>query len=710
MLQPGEQSNDARRESDRQSDGEALSPDERRLHDVMDSLSSSVFVGLMTVDGILTYANRAALDAVGTKPEDVVGKPFDAAPWWAHSEAIRQRLVVAIRAAAAGAVSRFEFPFRDIHGRLLTMDFTLHPVFGQDGRVAYLIPSAHDITERKQAERALRLTQFAIDHAHSAVFQGDPGGALLYANDSASRLLGYRRETLLGMPIHKFNTRVTEAGWPEVWNKLKTKGSLQFESIYRRFDGSEIPVGISANYIEYDGEGFSFTFVADLSERKAAEERIHYLAHYDGLTGLPNRDLLRDRLAQTIAYADRHREPIWVVSVDLDRFKFISDTLGQDSGDMLLKTVAERMRSAIRDVDTLARIGGDKFVLVLADNFDNKLGVGVVQRIMQAVAQPLAIRGDEVFLTCSIGLAVYPTDGEDAETLLKHADIAGNRAKEMGRNNFQFYTSTMNERALERLHLQGDLREAIEREQFVLHYQPQVDLRTGRIIGMEALIRWEHPELGMLSPARFIGLAEETGLIVPMGKWVTRTACAQNKAWQQAGLGNLRVAVNLSAVQFGQPDFVQSIATVLQDTGLEPQYLELELTESLVMTEVEHAIEILRDLKALGVQLSIDDFGTGYSSLSYLKRFPIDVLKIDQSFVRDMMDHPEDAAIVASIVSLAHSLRLHVVAEGVEAADQLAYLQRQGCDAMQGYFFSRPVTAEAFEKLLREGKCLADMA
>jgi diguanylate cyclase (GGDEF)-like protein/PAS domain S-box-containing protein len=616
---------------------------------------------------------------------------------------------VALQSAAAGAISRFEVPYLDVYGRLLTMDFSLHPVFGQDGRVTCLIPSAHDITEQKQAIRDLRLTQFIIDHAHCAFFVVKPDGRVHYANESACRLLGYRSDQLLGLPIYKFNIRITEAGLPELWSKLKVNGSLQFESIYRRFDASELPVEISVNYIEYEGEEFSFTFVADLSERKAAEKRIHYLAHYDELTGLPNRNLLRDRLVQTIAHADRYREPIWVVSVDLDRVKYISDTLGQESGDMLLKTVAERMQWTVRDIDTLARISGDKFVLILADNFDENLGVGVFQRILNVVAQPLAVKGNELVLSCSIGVAVYPTDGEDAETLLKHADIAGHRAKEIGRNNFQFYTSAMNDRALERLRLEGDLRDAVEREEFVLHYQPQVDLRTGHIIGMEALIRWEHPELGMVPPAKFIGLAEETGLIVPIGKWVIRTACAQNKAWQQAGLGNLRMAVNLSAIQFGQHDFVQSIAAVLEETGLEPQHLEIELTESLVMTEVEHAIEILRALKALGVQLSIDDFGTGYSSLSYLKRFPIDVLKIDQSFVRDMMDHPEDAAIVASIISLAHSLKLHVVAEGVETADQLSSLQRQGCDAMQGYFFSRPVAARAFETLLRDGTCLPNL-
>jgi diguanylate cyclase (GGDEF)-like protein/PAS domain S-box-containing protein len=680
----------------------------QHVHDVMDGLSS-VFVGLLTVDGRLTDVNRIALDAIDAKPEDLMGQPFGITPWWASSEAHRQRLGIAIQDAANGLTSRFDVPFQDKAARRRTMDFTLQPVFGNNMQVAYLLASAHDVTEHKQAERALRLTQFAIDNAHGAVFQLHSSGRVQYVNDSGCRLLGHPRDVLLGLPVHQLNTGVTEAGWPALWNKLKANGSVQHESTYRHCDGREIPVEIAANYVEYEGEEFSFSFVTDLSERKAAEENMHYLTHYDALTGLPNRILLRDRLRQTLARADRHHQPLWVVSVDLDRFKFVNGTLGHESGDVLLKTIAERMEAAIRDVDTLARLGSDEFVLILTEDFEEHMGVAVIQRIMAAVAKPLRINGREFFMTCSIGLAVHPSDGEDAETLLKHAAVAMDRAKERGRNNFQFYTPAMNTRALERLRLEGDLRNAVERDEFVLHYQPQVDLRTGRIVGMEALIRWKHPELGMVPPARFIGLAEETGLIVTMGSWVMRTACAQNKAWQEAGLGHLPVAVNVSALQFGQADFVQSIATVLEQTGLAPQYLEIEVTESLFMTEANHAIGILHELKALGVKLSIDDFGTGYSSLSYLKRFPIDVLKIDQSFVRDLTDHRDDAAIVVSIISLAHSLRLTVIAEGVESKEQVAYLQQQGCDQMQGYFFSRPVPAEELKQMLREGKSLPEV-
>ncbi|OWW20711.1 EAL domain-containing protein [Noviherbaspirillum denitrificans] len=440
---------------------------------------------------------------------------------------------------------------------------------------------------------------------------------------------------------------------------------------------------------------------AEAARRKYAQQ-LEYHAGHDILTGLPNRALLQDRLNQAIAYASRYCYSVWVLFVDLDRFKFVNDSLGHKAGDIVLNSVAARLQAAVRESDTVARLGGDEFVLVLPERLDERLTTTVVQRIMDAVAEPLVVDGHEFFLGCSTGVAVYPTDGDDPETLIKNADIAMYRAKESGRNNFQFYTAAMNERLLERLRIESDLRNALERNEFVLHYQPQIDLETGRTVGMEALIRWQHPSLGMIPPLRFIGLAEETGLIVPIGEWVLRTACAQAAAWQRAGLGPLRVGVNLSARQFAQHDLVNVIAGTLQETGLAPHLLELELTESLVMTDVDRAIGLLGELKALGVQLSLDDFGTGHSSLSYLKRLPIDALKIDQSFVRDITLTPDDAAIVASIISLAHNLRRHVIAEGVETHEQLIYLQNHGCNEMQGYYFSKPVPPDVFERLLRQ--------
>ncbi|MFC6520744.1 putative bifunctional diguanylate cyclase/phosphodiesterase [Undibacterium arcticum] len=494
-----------------------------------------------------------------------------------------------------------------------------------------------------------------------------------------------------------------------MWTLVRQTGSWQGEVWNQRKNGESYPEQLSISVVRDDGGRISHYVGVfnDISTFKNYERQLRHLAQHDPLTQLPNRTLLQDRLSQAITYAIRYGHPVWVVFLDLDRFKFVNDSLGHKAGDQLLKTIAERLLLAVRDTDTVARLGGDEFVVVLSEHAGGSLCADILKRIMDAVASPLRLQEQQFFLTCSVGVAVYPDNGLNAETLIEHADLAMYRAKEVGRNNFQFYTPAMNAQVSERLRIESALRNALERDEFVLHYQPQVDLRTGRVVGMEALIRWRHPELGMVSPNRFISLAEETGLIIPIGAWVLRTACLQNKKWQRAGLGHFRIAVNLSARQFAQQDLTQSIADVLEETGLAPHYLDIELTESLIMTDVEHAVEILRSLKALGLQLSIDDFGTGYSSLSYLKRFPIDVLKIDRSFVHDITLDPDDAAIVVSIIALAHNLKLHVIAEGVETQEQFAYLKRHGCDELQGFYFSKPVPAEEFERLLREHKCLA---
>ena len=442
---------------------------------------------------------------------------------------------------------------------------------------------------------------------------------------------------------------------------------------------------------------------SEITERKLAEQRIQHIAHHDALTGLPNRVLLHDRLTQAVAYSNRSGHPLWVLLIDLDRFKFVNDTLGHKAGDELLKTVAARLQATVRESDTVARLSGDEFVAILSEYPEQSLSPDVVGRIMRALALPVDLDGKELFVTCSIGVAVHEGIGAPAQHLIEHADIAMYSAKKLGRNCFQFYESSMNDEAQERLRIESALRNALEREEFVLHYQPQLDLASGRIVGVEALLRWQHPELGTVPPQRFIGLAEETGLIVPIGAWVMRTACAQAKAWHDAGLAPLRMAVNLSPRQFAQPDLVASIAAVLEETGLPPAALELELTEGLFVDDVARAVALLHELKALGVALSIDDFGTGYSSLSYLRTFPIDVLKIDRSFVGQIDDDADQAAIVVSIIALAHNLQLKVIAEGVETAGQLAFLRAHDCDQVQGYHFSRPVPeAELYELLLAE--------
>lgn len=430
------------------------------------------------------------------------------------------------------------------------------------------------------------------------------------------------------------------------------------------------------------------------------EDKLLIQAQYDTLTGLPNRILLQDRLRQAIEHSDRSGEPFWLVFVDLDRFKFINDTLGHNAGDQLLIEIAKRMEWSIRDTDTVARFGGDEFIVILQGDMEDSLRMGILNRLVKSLEVPFSIDGTEVSTSCSAGVAVYPTDANNADSLLSNADIAMYRAKELGKNNYQFFTQTMNDKVANRLRMETHLRKAIQLNELEVYYQPKVSLRTKKIVGMEALVRWNSQALGFVSPANFIPLAEETGLIVQIGSWVLKTACAQAVTWQKAGYGDLLMAVNLSARQFGQKELVKTISETLKETGLEASLLELELTESMLMSDAKEVQKTLKKIKSLGVHLSIDDFGTGYSSLAYLKNLPVDTLKIDKTFTDEISSYHEKAPIVDSIIALAKNLNLNVVAEGVESYEQIRHLAAQGCDEIQGYYFSKPETAEIIEGLL----------
>jgi diguanylate cyclase (GGDEF)-like protein/PAS domain S-box-containing protein len=461
-----------------------------------------------------------------------------------------------------------------------------------------------------------------------------------------------------------------------------------------------------------EGPGRLRGVTMDISARKEMEVRLAHLANHDPLTGLPNRNLLADRLGQALIAAARHARAAGVLFLDLDRFKVINDSLGHSAGDRLLKAVAERLQDSVREGDTVARLGGDEFIVILDDMAQPQDAALVAQKILESFVQPFHVEVPEAggvqefFFTTSIGISLYPGDGEDVDTLLKNADTAMYRAKERGGNSYQFFTPEMDTRARQRLSLENALRNALERREFVLHYQPQIDLATQNVIGVEALLRWNHPEQGLVAPADFIPLLEETGFIVPVGEWVLREACAQATAWRASGLPPLRVAVNLSARQLRHERFADTVAAALADTGMDPGDLELEITESAVMQQVEVSLETLSRVRALGVRLAMDDFGTGYSSLSHLKLLPINTVKIDQSFVRDMPADENDAAIVQAIIVLARTLRLDVIAEGVETKEQLAFLRAHGCDAMQGYLFSRPLPAAEVKPLLDRGMLL----
>jgi diguanylate cyclase len=435
---------------------------------------------------------------------------------------------------------------------------------------------------------------------------------------------------------------------------------------------------------------------------RRANEQLHHLVLHDNLTRLPNRTLLEDRITQAISSAQGLGKLFAVMLLDLDRFKTINDSLGHHYGDKLLQAVAQRLTETLRAEDTVARIGGDEFVVLLKEIGEPQAAANIAQKLLTALSEPFYIEDQEQNMSSSIGISIYPNDGLDLRALMVNADGAMYHAKKMGRNNYQFFTREMTAVAGARLELEKSLRRAMENREFELHYQPKVNVKSGAVTAMEALIRWRDPQKGLISPVEFIPLAEELGLIIPLGAWVLITACQQNRQWQTAGLPRIRVAVNLSAVQFRQKNLVEFISQVLEDTGLDASFLELEVTESVIMQNAEEATLVLEKLHAKGIHISIDDFGTGYSSLSYLKRFPLDTLKIDRSFVRDISSDPDDAAIVKSVIALAHSLRLGVIAEGVETEEQLAFLSALGCDEYQGYYRSRPVPAEEFAQLLRE--------
>ena len=582
---------------------------------------------------------------------------------------------------------------------------------------AYWLPRIlRDVIERKAGEEALFMekerAQVTLNSIGDAVLSTDISGNVTYLNPVAENMTGWSCQEATGRPLTEVFQIIDGATREPVRNPMaqavrenKTVG-LNANCILIRRDGSESAIEDSAAPI-HDRRGRVTGAVIvfhDVSAARAITQKMAHLAQHDFLTDLPNRMLLNDRVANAIALARRHGKQRAVLFLDLDGFKHINDSLGHPIGDKLILSVAQRLAACVRSSDTVSRQGGDEFVVLLSEMEHAEDAARSAEKMLLALAAPHSIAGKELHVTASIGISVYPDDGRDAETLIKCADTAMYHAKAKGRNNYQFFTEDMNVRAVERQFVEGNLRRALERREFVLHYQPKINLETGTITGVEALIRWRHPERGLIPPALFVPIAEECGLIVPIGRWVLHEACRQAQAWIDAGLPPLSVAVNISALEFQSTDFLEGVRTTLNETRLDPRYLELELTESVLMQNAASTAPALLALKAIGVRLAIDDFGTGYSSLSYLRQFPIDTLKIDQSFVREITVSSPDDTIVSAVISMGKTLKQRVVAEGVETEEQLAFLQRQHCGEGQGYHFSRPVSAEEFVTLLETGK------
>ena len=574
------------------------------------------------------------------------------------------------------------------------------------GRITGVVTVSLDITQQKEAQKLNTLLATAIEHAGDVIEITDAESHFEYVNTAFERISGYSRADALGQTPFSLlmSDRNDDPHYRAVQNAIAGGQVWHGTLTGRRKDGTLYEQEATISPVR-DAEGVITHYVAvkrDITERLQTQARIWHLAHHDALTDLPNRVLFQDRLQQAVAQAHRTGQLIAILFIDLDNFKDVNDALGHEFGDLLLKAVTLRLRGCTRETDTVARLGGDEFALIHTGLDRSEWAAKLAEKVLDRLSEPFSLEGQEVHISASIGVTICPLDHDDPQQIVKNADMAMYRAKNTGRSNYQFYREEMNLAFQARKALERDLRKALANGEFEVFYQPQIDARRNIIVGAEALIRWPHPDRGMISPAEFVPIAEECGLIVPLGEWVLQTACNQNKTWQNLGLPPIRVAVNLSAAQFLYRDLVASVVRMLGTSGLDYAYLELEITEGILMRETEVTINTLRRLTELGIQIAVDDFGTGYSSMAYLKRFPVNKIKIDRAFVTDVTTDRGDAAIVGAVIGLAHGLGLTVAAEGVETVEQAAHLRARGCDELQGYYFGRPVPASEFERRLRE--------
>jgi diguanylate cyclase (GGDEF)-like protein/PAS domain S-box-containing protein len=695
---------DLQRESQQRQQGEAaLAHSEERFRTVFDSAGTAI--AFADASGHLLSVNDAFARLVGYDRTGLIGMNFGA---FTHPDDLAHEKKM-IADLVAGRSNHFRIEKRYIRrdGRELWVDVTVSAPRNADGTAAYLVGVVTDIDERKQAERHLRLSAEVFEHLGEAIMITDADNRIVSVNRAFTTITGYALDEVIGSnPKVLSSGRQARAFYQELWTELLEKGVWQGEVWDRRKSGELYPQWLNISVVR-DADGRCTHHVAvfsDISERKAVEERIRYLAEVDALTNLPNRVVLSDRLEQTLELSRRAEQQFAVLFLDIDRFKNINDSLGHSVGDALLRETAMRLRAALRVTDTVTRQGGDEFVILLPDVHDEDQVAHLANKILETVARPLNVEQHVLSTTASIGVAMFPADGNDVETLLKNADAAMYVAKSSGRNNVRFFTRDMNARVQEFLRTETDLRRALAEGELRLHYQPQIDVRSGQVVAAEALVRWQHPERGLILPGQFIHVAEESGLISEIGEWVMYEACRQNREWQQRGLRRIPVSVNLSAMELHRGGVVEQVERVLQRTGLGPGSLEVEVTESMLMRDVEQVIDVLQRLRDKGVLIALDDFGTGYSSLAYLQRFPLSTLKVDRSFVRDIFYDRNDAAICRAIIALGRTLGLKVVAEGVETEEQLNFLRQNHCDSAQGSLFSWGVPPEQMEAFLSGAK------
>jgi diguanylate cyclase (GGDEF)-like protein/PAS domain S-box-containing protein len=721
-------------------------------------------INSVALDGTVTSWNAGAERTYGYSAAEALGHHIS---FCVPPERRSELDVVIRKITAGEVIERFDTQRLTKNGKIIDVSVSLSPIKGETGKVVGVSGIARDITakkralealveserryrsvsereiqrtreltaaneqlaaemiERRQAQESLRLEAMAREQAQSDLRRSEERMSMAMKaakigfwdldvakdehvwSDTCKALLGVPPDTQASYQVLKGVVH------PDDWRMMQAKiaGAIQEKQDYAvefrvvRPDNS-VHWRMSSGQAFYDDAGHVTRMsgiTMDIEDRKNDAERIQHLAYSDALTGLPNRRLVQDRLTQALASARRQKNRVALLFLDLDRFKNINDSLGHAVGDLLLQQVAGRLKTWGREQDTIARVGGDEFLLVLTGLKDITDAAVAAERLMDAIIVEYSIQGHALNISCSLGISIFPEHGTNSETLIKNADIAMYSAKESGRNGFRFFTADMDAQAAERLTLENSLQQALDNKQLFLAYQPQMDIVSGKIVGVEALLRWQHPKLGLVPPDKFITIAENSGLIVPVGEWVLRTACAQARKWQEAGLLPVRVAVNVSTVQFRRQGFSKQVERVLHETGFDPQYLELELTESLLLANAEANLSVIQELKALGVTLAIDDFGTGYSSFSYLRQFQVSKLKIDRVFIRDVAVNPDDAAITAAIISMAKSLRLKVIAEGVETEEQMSFLRDHQCDEIQGYYFSKPLAVDKVaDKLCRD--------